>query len=114
MSITDQVDELKHLDIEIKRIKKELKVLQSNRRQCEKNIIAYLESNNQPGLKSSNMIIVLKTQTQQRRKSKKKQDPDEILRVLQSATNGEELIDHLFQAMSKTPIRKSYLNIKYI
>lgn len=58
MSITSDVNELKELDTELKRLRKHMRMLNEQKRKCENRILEYLEVNDQPGVKMDGTVIM--------------------------------------------------------
>jgi len=112
MSIIEDVQELKRLQIEIKRQQTQLRDLRTHKKECEKRIMDYLETNDQPGLKFRDMTIIAQN-TQRRRRKKKQEKQDAGLMILQKhgIYNSKEALDELLSAMRGSPERETQLRI---
>lgn len=109
-AITQDVTELKELDLEIKRLSKELKALRKHKEACEARIIEYLDVNDQPGLKYQGVTII--AQDRKKRKYQKKSEKIEKgVRVLEKhgIYNSKEALDEILEAMRGSPEHKSAL-----
>ncbi len=73
-AIVRDVEEFKQLDLEIKRRNKELYALRKRRNECERRIIQYLETNDQPGLKYKDVTLVTKPKKRRSGKNDDKLD----------------------------------------
>ncbi len=114
MSIHEDTFELQSLDIEIKRLKKELQVLRSQKEHCEERIMQYLVKHNQPGIKFNGKTILV--QEKQKRKYQKKQEKlnrgGQVLRKYGvSESSAEQLLQELMEQMKGTPEKKPYLKM---
>lgn len=104
MSIQQDVIELQNLDVELKRLRKQIRDLKTQKDACEKRILEYLEVNEQPGLKMNGMVIM--AQDRRRRKYQKKTEKIERGEsVLQKhgIYNSREALDELLEAMRGSP-----------
>jgi len=57
MSIKTDVEELTNLDLEIKRLNKEIQKLRKAKKNCESRILDYCQTNNHPGLSFDNIDV---------------------------------------------------------
>ena len=64
--------ELKELCLELKRTRHHLKMLNAQKTECEKRILNYLQTNEQPGIRFENMTIMI--EDKERRTQSKKAD----------------------------------------
>jgi hypothetical protein len=112
MSIVEDVKQLKLLDIEIKRQQTELRKLRNQKKNCEKRIMDYLETTEQPGLRFQGMTIIAKESNKRRyRKKKDKEEAGEMILRRHGIYNSKEALDELLQAMRGSPERESKLHI---
>lgn len=82
MSIRNYIDEIKNLNIELKRLNKSSALIRKNIKEAEKNVIEFLKEKNQPGVKYEGFEI--RIENKQKRASKNKKDIEEdCLRVLE-------------------------------
>jgi predicted transcriptional regulator len=58
MSINADINELKELDTELKRLRKHVRRLSDQKRKCESRILEYLDVNDQPGVKMDGTVIM--------------------------------------------------------
>ena len=70
MSIKEQVNELNNLNMEIKRLREQIKTLSLRKSKVEDSICSYLKMNNDPGLKYKNTAIVMSKKTTRKRLKK--------------------------------------------
>ena len=104
MSIQHDVLEIKNLDIEMKRLRKQLKILKDQKDRCEQRILEYLDVNEQPGLKMDGTIIM----AQDRRKRKYENKNNKMVRgetILQKhgIYNSKEALNEILEAMRGSP-----------
>lgn len=112
MSITEDVLELKQLDIELKRLRKQIRNLQSQKQKCEHRILEYLDVNEQPGVKMNDMVIL----AAHKKKRKYRKQKDRILNgshILEKygIHESKQVLDELIEAMRGSPERKPVLKI---
>jgi hypothetical protein len=105
MSILDYVNELKNVNIEIKRLNQQATKLRKRAKEVEQNIIEFLKEKNQPGVKFQDTAIVVENKSKWVRKGKKDieedslkiledngiDDPKYVLEKILMARKGEEL-----------------------
>lgn len=112
MSIVDDVTELKRLDIEIKRQQTELRRLRNQKKDCEKRILDYLDTTEQPGLRFHDMTIIATDRKKRRYKKKsEKEEAGKIILQKHGIYNSKEALDELLNAMRGSPERESKLQI---
>lgn len=101
MDIKGNVTELQEIDIEIKRLSQSLKQLRERKKLLEKKIIAFLDSNDQPGVKYNNVALVIeeKNKCVRKKPDQKKQDCIDILKKYGLNKNADELMVELSFAM---------------
>lgn len=104
MSITDDVIELKGLNSEIKELSKTLKTLRSYRKKCEDRILEYCETNQQPGLRYQDMVLVV--ETKERKKRSKKDERVSALGQLLESYGLPTSTQMIHEIMSATGSRK--------
>jgi predicted transcriptional regulator len=108
-SIQSNVQELKEINLEIKRLQTQTKNLKKRATEIEKYIISYLNEKEQPGLKYQNTAIVLENKAQKIRKSKKDTENDTI-RILEESgvSNAKEVLKKIADSKNtnKTNMQK--------
>ena len=77
-SIQQNVQELKNINTEIKRLQIETKKLKKRAQDIEKNILSYLNEKEQPGLKYQNTAIIIENKAKRITRSKKDVDSNAI------------------------------------
>jgi len=60
MSVTQDIIELRDLELEIKQLQQRMRILRAHKKKCEDRIMVYLDENNQPGVKFKEMTIIAK------------------------------------------------------
>lgn len=111
MQVRQDVLELQTLDKEIKRVRKHLRTLHVQYRQCEARILSYLETTKQPGVRLNGMIIKAETHTR-RKTAPKKIKAQKCLEVLSRAhVNEDEMVQELLDAMKGTAESKARLKL---
>ena len=112
MSIQNDVIELRELDVEIKRVRKALTVLRERKENCESRILAYLDVNEQPGVKMGGMVIL--AENRRKRKYEKKEDKmarGEAILQRDGIYNSRETLDKILEAMRGEREEKPALKI---
>lgn len=102
MSVRDDLIELKKLETEIKRKQSDLKQLRDLKKKCEKRIIDYCETNNQPGVRHGDMTVLV----QERKKTKRQSNTQRLEKgahVLQKygIHNSKEAVKELFESLKE-------------
>jgi hypothetical protein len=99
MSITQQINEYKELNIEIKRLNETLKQYRTRASELKQKITTYLVEQNAPGVNYKDITIVVENKDKRQPKSKKSKDID-ALNVLQShgVYNPKEVLDKVLEA----------------
>lgn len=108
-AIVRDISQLKEIDIQLKRYRKEIKQLRDAKEQCEKRILEYLDTNDQPGVKYDGITII--AENRRRRKYEKKQNKIErgmevLTRKGISVSNSQDTLNELLEAMRGEPIEK--------
>lgn len=108
--IRQDVIEFKNLDTEIKRLRKDVKLLKAQKDACEKRILEYLEVNEQPGVKMNGTVIM--AQERPKRKYQKKTDKinrgEDVLKKY-GIHESKEALNELLEAMRGSPESKPVL-----
>lgn len=113
MSIKSDVNELSHINVEIKRLSGQLRNLRQKAKDVEERIIAYLKEREQPGVKYQGTAIVLENKPKRMPKKVKDRhesaisvlrncevdDPESVLKQILEAQRGD------FMESSKLKIR---------
>ncbi len=103
--IQSYVNQLRDLNIELKRVTKNASEIRKEIKVVEKNILEYLNEKEQPGVKYKDIAIVVENKTKRAGKSKKEKeedslrileeygisDPKDVLKKIQDAQKGEEI-----------------------
>lgn len=112
MSITQDVIEMKELDVEIKRLRSHLKKLSAQKAACEERILQYLEVHDQPGIKMNGMIIMANERPKRRykKKSEKLNDGESVLQKY-GIRNSREALEELMESMRGSPEPKNCIKI---
>lgn len=113
--IKSLIDEINGIDKEIKTLKLRVKGLNSRRKTVEKQILEFLEQNEQPGVKYKNLAFYQETKA--RRKIKKKADKrNDCMNVLNSLgiQNSESAYRAIENAMRGYVREENALTIKKI
>jgi len=113
--IKSLIDEINGIDKEIKTLKLRVKGLNSRRKTVEKQILEFLEQNEQPGVKYKNLAFYQETKA--RRKIKKKADKrNDCMAVLNSLgiQNSESAYRAIENAMRGYIQEENSLTIKKI
>ncbi len=107
MSIQEDIFELQSLDVEIKRLQKDLHHLRKQKGKCEHRVLEYLEKHNQPGVKFNGKTILSKEKLKRKpaKKQEKIQKGTHVLRKygFDSVENAEQLLQELMDNMRGTP-----------
>jgi len=112
MSIVEDVKQLKLLDTEIKRQQNELRKLRNQKKECEKRILDYLETTEQPGLRFRDMTIIAKDSRRRRYKKKsEKEEAGQMILKKHGIYNSKEALEELLSAMRGSPEHQSKLQI---
>ena len=95
-SIQGNVQELKEINVEIKRLQNETKQLKKRSQELEKFIISYLNEKEQPGLKYQNTAILIENKAKRVGKTKKDIE-SQAIRILQESgiNNPREVLDKI-------------------
>ena len=95
-AIQNYINELKSLNIELKRLNKAAHLIRQRMKEVEKNVIEYLKEKEQPGVKYQDMAIVIENKTKRINKSKKDIEEDS-LKVLEEygISNPKEVLDEI-------------------
>jgi len=112
-SIQSYVNDLKNLNIELKRLNKNALEIRKKIKEAERNIIDYLREKEQPGVKYQDMAIIIENKT--KRVSKKKKDIEEdSIRVLENVgiSNAKSVLDKILDARKGEEIEDKKIKIK--
>ena len=100
MSIHDDVKNLEQLNIEIKRLRARLRILNNEKKECEERIMIFLDENDQPGVKYNGMTIVSTRKTKRRHiKKKEKIDNGEDILRKYGIRDSKRALEELMEAM---------------
>jgi hypothetical protein len=95
-SIQNNVQELKDINTEIKRLQIESKRLKKRAQDIEKNILSYLNEKEQPGLKYQNTAIIIENKAKRVGRSKKDNDIN-MIKILEEngVYNAREILNKI-------------------
>lgn len=112
MEILADVNELKSLNVEYARLKEELKAIQEKRKVCEERILYYLDTNDQPGIKYKDVILLSENKNGRKRcdKKSKMQKGSDFLQNL-GISNSKEVFENLMNTLKGSPVSKSQLKL---
>lgn len=112
MEILSDVNELKSLNVEYARLKEELKSIQEKRKLCEERILYYLETNDQPGIKYKDVVLLAENKNSRKRcdKKSKLQKGAEFLENL-GVSNSKVAFEQLMETLKGSPTSKSQLKL---
>ena len=114
-SIQSYVNELKNLNIELKRVNKNAFDIRKKIKEAEKNIIEYLREKEQPGVKYQDMAIIVENKTKRANKKKKDIEEDSI-RILEDCGvyDAKNVLDKILNARKGEEIENKKIKIKKI
>jgi len=111
-TITQDVVELRGLDLELKSMRKRMRLLSQQKNRCEARILEYLEVNEQPGLKFEGITIIAKPKQRRRYENKKnKRSRGEAVLEQMGVADSGSLLDEVMEAMRGSPVSKPSLTI---
>ena len=112
MSIKTDIEELRKINVDIKRSLETLKKLRNAKKKIEKTVTAYLKEHNIPGVKHNGNIILLEKKNKNVLKPKKERQ-EKLIELLQSSGihNSKELADKI-KNLGKQTIETSILKIQ--
>jgi hypothetical protein len=115
MSIVNYVNELKNINLEIKRLTQQTTALRKRAKSIEQNIIEFLNEKEQHGVKFQDTAIVVETKPKWTYKGKKDKDEDSI-RILEEhgISNPRDVLDELFKARKGDEIESKKIKITKI
>lgn len=112
MSIKNDVKELRRLDMEIKRLGKELNKLRKIKKDCENRILDYCESNDQNGLSFENITIYVDRKKKAVPvKKNDKLNKGEIALQKYGVVNSRQALEEVLNAMKGESEEKASLKI---
>jgi len=115
MSIKASVDELNHINIEIKHNNDKNRLLRKRSKELEANITDYLRSKEQNGIKYNGKAIILEQQDKFTVKKKKdKQDDIKLLFRTLGISDPDYAYEKLQEAQKGSPMLKDKLTVKNI
>ena len=113
MSIQHNVNELQEINKEIKRLNEKKRTLNKRAKLLEENIIKFLESKEQHGVKYKNKAVLLESKKKTRTKKTKERATDSIS-VLQKygISNPEKVLKELLDARKGEKVDTKMLSFK--
>lgn len=111
-AIVNYVNELKSINIEIKRLVKETSELRKRAKVIEQNIVDFLDEKEQPGVKFQDTAIVLEKKQKYTYKGKKDKEEDS-LRILEDygISNPKEVLEELKRANKGNEVESKKIKI---
>ena len=115
MSIKGDVNELKQINTEIKRVSEHLRNLRKMAKEIETRIINYLSEKEQPGLKYKGNAIILENKLKREHK-KNKDKQEDALKVLKNygIENPDEVLSEIMEARKGEKIEQQKIKFKNI
>ena len=112
--ITGYVTDLDNLNIEIKRLAKQLRKLRDSKKKIEGNISKYLEETNKPGVKYKGTAIIAENKAKYVRNRKKVDKENDGTYVLSQygIQNPDKVLKELLQAMKGPKENTTILKFK--
>lgn len=113
MSIQNDVNELKHIEIELKRLRVQVKKLNSRKKDLNDKIAEFLKSKDQVGVKYQGKAIILNNKTKREYKSQKDKHSDGV-RVLREygISDPKKVLDEIIESMKGNKIETSNIKIQ--
>jgi hypothetical protein len=111
-AILSTVKELKELNEELKTLRLRIKESNIRKKECENDVLVYLDENQQPGVKYGNFIILAETKNRRTRKKKAEKEEDgravlDRYGVENSDTVYKELMESMKGTMSEVSMLKT-------
>ena len=102
MSIKDDLYEIESINKELGLLRQKIKDLNKRKKECETNVVQYLEVNNYPGVKY-NGVIVQRITKEYRKHPTKKQKMENGLKALHQLGIGDEQTGaHILQTLMES------------
>jgi seryl-tRNA synthetase len=117
MSIRGDVEELKMLDVEIKRLNKQTTDLRKHRNEVKSRIDLYLREKDQPGVKWGDITIRREETEKRMTKGRNKKDKeDDVIAVLtkNGISDPKRIFEEVAEAMKGPKVTTSDIKIKKI
>ncbi len=113
--IQSYVNQLRELNIELKRVSKSASDIRKQIKVVEKNILEYLNEKDQPGVKYKDIAIVVENKTKRTGKSKKEKEEDS-LRILEEygISDAKNVLKQLQDAQKGEEVENKKIKIKQI
>jgi len=114
--ITGNIRELDNLNIEIKRLAKQLRKLRARKKKIEGDISQYLEETNKPGVKYKGTAIIAENKVKHVRNRKKVDKENDGTYILSQygIQNPEKVLKELLEAMKGPKENTTILKFKKI
>lgn len=111
--IKSNFNELNQINTEIKRISEVLRRLRARAKEVEQNILQYLESKEQEGVKYDGTVVLVESKTKRVSKKKKEVEEDSI-NVLREhgIENPERVLQEILEARRGEAVQNQKLKIK--
>lgn len=112
-SIQQNVQELKNINTEIKRLQIETKKLKKHAQDIEKNILSYLNEKEQPGLKYQNTAIIIENKAKRITRSKKDVDSNAIKILEENGVyNAREILNKIKESRKGDEIQMQKVKLQ--
>lgn len=113
--IQSNVQELKNINLEIKRLQGEMKKLKKRSQDIEKNILTYLNEKEQPGLKYQNTAIIIENKPKRIMKTKKDIENNAI-RILEDSgiSNAKEVLAKINESKKGDQVQMQKVKLQII
>jgi hypothetical protein len=113
-AIVSEMNQLKCIDLEIKRLNAKIKELKQGKKQMETRIMNYLERAQMNGAKTSDMVVLAREKTVNTKK-KKDEKVEDIASILKSAgvvSNVNDTVNKVLEALKGDETIKKTLIVK--
>lgn len=112
-SIHSDVREFHELSIELKRLRKQMKEINLQRKQCENRILEYLVQHEHPGIRSGEVVIMAQELNRQKRQGKKqKVMKGQAILEKYGIVNSQSVMEELLTSFRGSPQVQQVLKIK--
>lgn len=114
-TIQSYVNQLRDLNIELKRVVKNASDIRKQIKVVEKNILEYLNEKDQPGVKYKDIAIVIENKPKRTGKSKKDKEEDS-LRILEEygISDAKDVLKKIQEAQRGEEVENKKIKIKQI
>lgn len=108
VQVACDMNKLKNINVELKRLGNQMRILKNEKKELEENIIEYLKKVDQEGVRYKNTLAVSKEKKHRVKKGKNEREND-ILNILESAgiSNTEKVLSEIKGALQG---KEKYVN----